>query len=281
MGKTIAVPEKLKDWIIHTFNRGISPVAILQGMVDKGYEAKSAYSTIAAVIGPDKLKEVDLNQLTYEYEDVGISTTNNKIQTSDRDVNILLKMEKPYILYLDNVLSSEECDQLIQLSKERLKPSTVIDQRTGEIKLATGRTSKGTYFSFDENELISKLEKRISEITNTPVENGEGLQVLKYEVGEEYKLHFDFFPTNKVDNSKGGQRIGTFLLYLNDVEAGGETVFPKVGLSIVPKKGAAVYFHYGNSKDQVDRKTLHASIPVSNGEKWVATKWIRKGKIYE
>ena len=190
-------------------------------------------------------------------------------------------MEKPYILYLDNVLSSEECDQLIQLSKERLKPSTVIDQRTGEIKLATGRTSKGTYFSFDENELISKLEKRISEITNTPVENGEGLQVLKYEVGEEYKLHFDFFPTNKVDNSKGGQRIGTFLLYLNDVEAGGETVFPKVGLSIVPKKGAAVYFHYGNSKDQVDRKTLHASIPVSNGEKWVATKWIRKGKIYE
>ena len=70
------------------------------------------------------------------------------------------------------------------------------------------------------------------------------------------------------------------LIYLNEVLGGGETVFPKVGVSIVPKKGSAVYFHYGNSQGQVDRMSVHSSIPVTKGEKWVATKWIRQGRIY-
>ena len=102
---------------------------------------------------------------------------------------------------------------------------------------------------------------------------------MNYGVGEEYKPHFDFFPSGKVDSTKGGQRVGTLLIYLNDVPMGGETVFQKVGLSIVPKKGSAVYFHYTNSKGQVDRLSLHSSIPVIEGEKWVATKWIREGVI--
>jgi len=69
-------------------------------------------------------------------------------------------------------------------------------------------------------------------------------------------------------------------MYLNDVQEGGETIFPKMDLSISPKKGAALYFHYGNQEGQTDRLTLHSSVPVLNGEKWVATKWIRQGKIY-
>jgi prolyl 4-hydroxylase len=83
-----------------------------------------------------------------------------------------------------------------------------------------------------------------------------------------------------IDPNKGGQRVGTFLIYLNDVPLGGETVFHKVGLSIVPKKGTAIYFHYANSRGQVDRLSVHSSIPVSQGEKWVATKWIRERNIY-
>ncbi len=77
-----------------------------------------------------------------------------------------------------------------------------------------------------------------------------------------------------------GQRIATILIYLNNVSEGGETIFPKINLQISPKKGSALYFHYGNQKGQTDRLSLHSSVPIINGEKWVATKWIRQGKIY-
>lgn len=110
---------------------------------------------------------------------------------------------------------------------------------------------------------------------------GQGLQVLNYGIGEQYKSHFDFFPRNKVDINKGGQRIGTFLIYLNDVTSGGETVFPKIGLSVVPKKGTAIYFHDANALGQLEQMSLHKSVPVIKGEKWVATKWIRERNIYQ
>lgn len=67
---------------------------------------------------------------------------------------------------------------------------------------------------------------------------------------------------------------------MNDVEDGGETVFSKAGLSFVPKKGAAIYFHYGNAQGQLDRLSVHSSVPVRKGEKWAATKWIRESNIY-
>ena len=104
---------------------------------------------------------------------------------------------------------------------------------------------------------------------NWPVENGEGLQILNYKVGGEYKPHFDYFPPgdpgSAVHLAKGGQRVSTMVIYLNDVEEAGETTFPDVGLSVTPKKGAAVYFEYCNSQNQVDPLTLHAGAPWQRG----------------
>ncbi|WP_420828144.1 2OG-Fe(II) oxygenase [Cytobacillus citreus] len=224
---------------------------------------------------------IDKEQTPFFYELPKIAKKGNIIRTSERDIKVLLKIDKPYILYLDNVLSYDECNQLIELSKNRLEPSQIIDTYSGERKLAPGRTSKGAYYKVNENNFISKIENRIAEITNHPIINGEGLQVLNYELGEEYKAHFDYFPSGQIQLENGGQRIATFLMYLNDVEEGGETIFPKIGLSIVPKKGTALYFHYGNNKGQVDRLSLHSSVPVTKGEKWVSTKWIREGMIIQ
>ncbi len=83
-------------------------------------------------------------------------------------------------------------------------------------------------------------------------------------------------PGSAVHLAKGGQRVSTMVIYLNDVEEAGETTFPDVGLSVTPKKGAAVYFEYCNSQNQVDPLTLHAGAPVAAGEKWIATKWMRQ-----
>ena len=132
----------------------------------------------------------------------------------------------------------------------------------------------------DENPFIARLDRRIAEVMNWPVENGEGLQILNYQIGGEYKAHFDYFapadPGSQVHLAHGGQRVSTLVMYLNEVEAGGETVFPDIGLSVVPKKGSAVYFEYCNSLGQVDPLSLHSGMPVIQGEKWIATKWMRQ-----
>ena len=123
---------------------------------------------------------------------------------------------------------------------------------------------------------IQKIDKRISEVMNWPIENGEGIQILNYKIDDQYKAHFDYFPEQQVDLDKGGQRVSTLVMYLNDVEQGGETSFPEIGLSVAPKKGSAVYFEYFNSKGQLDSATLHSGDPVKKGEKWIATKWMRQ-----
>jgi prolyl 4-hydroxylase len=140
----------------------------------------------------------------------------------------------------------------------------------------------GTHFTLGQNDLVKKIEARISEITGTPVPNGEGIQILNYASGGEYRPHFDYFPDNtggRVHTAKSGQRIITVIMYLNDVTAGGATVLPDINLSIYPKKGSSLYFSYVNSKGQVDPTTLHGGLPVLDGEKWIATKWIRE-RVY-
>ena len=113
-----------------------------------------------------------------------------------------------------------------------------------------------------------------------PIENGEGIQILHYPVGGEYRPHFDYFPPrdpgSQTHLANGGQRVSTLVMYLNDVEQGGETNFPTLQLSVSPKKGAAAYFEYANSLNQVDPLSLHAGMPVLAGEKWIATKWMRQ-----
>ena len=281
MEKIAHISNELRDWILQTLKTGVSPEKIANAMIKKGFEPIFAYRTMLKLVNNKPVETVAREHQPFIYETPEIGQKGAIISTSDRDIKVLMRVEKPFILYLENVLSDEECDELIEISKNRLMPSRVVDTATGEIRAAAGRTSSGMYFQLNETPLVAKIERRIEELTNFPIENGEGLQVLHYNVGEEYKPHFDYFPLNTIHPSTGGQRIATVLMYLNDVPAGGETVFPKAGISITPKKGAAAFFYYGNSKGQVDRMSLHSSIPVSEGEKWVATKWLRQSEILE
>ncbi|GHH96720.1 2OG-Fe(II) oxygenase [Neobacillus kokaensis] len=281
MEKIAHISSELKDWILNTLKSGVHPEQIANAMIKKGFDPIFSYKTLLKLMNNNPIETVIREPRPYLYEIPEICKKGTIISTSDRDIKVLMKIEKPFIVYLDNVLSDEECDRLIEISISRLKPSKVVDSVTGEIKTASGRTSSGTYYQLNETALIGRIEQRLAELTDFPIENGEGMQVLNYKVGEEYKPHFDYFPENKIQLSTGGQRIGTVLMYLNNVQAGGETIFPKAGISVTPKKGSAVFFHYGNSEGQVDRMSLHSSIPVVEGEKWVATKWLRQSEIVE
>jgi len=139
------------------------------------------------------------------------------------------------------------------------------------------------FFALRETPLIAVLDARFSQIMNSPIEHGEGLQVLRYGPGSHSTPHFDFLvPRNAANEQslrRSGQRISSLVAYLNDVPSGGETSFPHAGLSVCPQRGNAVYFEYCNGRGQVDAASLHAGEPVIQGEKWAVTKWMRERKF--
>lgn len=194
-----------------------------------------------------------------------------KIMT-DRDIEIIAKVEEPLVVVLGNMLSDEECDELIRLSTDKMKRSKIgTVHAENEI-----RTSSGMFIEEHDNLIVTRIEKRIEAVMNIPIEHGERLQVLRYQPGQEYKAHHDFFSAkSNVTNN----RISTLVMYLNDVERGGETFFPHLKLSVTPQKGMAVYFEYFYNDPLLNDLTLHGGAPLEIGEKFVATQWMRKQRV--
>ena len=201
------------------------------------------------------------------------SHNGNKIKTEDREINIIARFEEPLVVVLGSVLDDEECEALIQLSKDLLQRSKI-----GSTKEVSGiRTSSGAFLTDVKNNILTRVEKRVSAIMGIPIEHGEGLHILNYRPGQEYKEHLDYFaPTSKAAKNN---RISTLILYLNDVEEGGTTFFPKLNLTVCPQKGMAVYFEYFYNDPILNELTLHAGAPVVKGEKWIATQWMRRQKV--
>jgi prolyl 4-hydroxylase len=196
-------------------------------------------------------------------------------------VDVLLVMNAPRVVVFGGLLSDEECDALIAGARPRMARSLTVENQTGGEAVNADRTSNGMFYRRGETELIAQIEARIARLVHWPVENGEGLQVLNYQIGAEYKPHYDYFdpaqPGTATILKRGGQRVGTLVMYLNNPERGGGTTFPDVGLEVCPKKGNAVFFSY--DRPHPATQTLHGGAPVLAGEKWVATKWMREGEF--
>jgi len=192
----------------------------------------------------------------------------------------------PRVSTITDFLSDEECDHLMKLAQPQLARSTVTDESGASNGVIDNRrSSKGVFLDKNGNDpIMQRIENRIAAMTGMPVENGEQIQVLQYGVGGEYQPHYDYFTANtpggKASLDRGGQRLISLIMYLNTPEAGGETIFPKAKLSVTPKRGSAVLFYNCNPAGNDDPMTLHGGAPVKAGEKWIATKWIRKGEFH-
>ncbi len=188
----------------------------------------------------------------------------------------------PRIFLIENFLSSSECDLIIEKARPELTRSTVVDEYSSEGVFHQGRTSQGMFFPKNSSDMIIRnIEKRIAALTMLPEENGEGIQVLSYGLGAEYQPHYDYFdPTTqggKACYDRGGQRIATLIIYLHTTDEGGETIFPKAKIGVLPIKGNAILFYNCTPDGIEDPLSFHGGAPVKKGEKWIATKWIRKG----
>jgi prolyl 4-hydroxylase len=198
----------------------------------------------------------------------------------NNEIKIKIKKHgnKKYFLYeIDNILSSAECEQLIKYSKyKQFKDSTVFNSYSNVIN--DNRKSKTTWFKLNENEIESKCSKIAKKLTNTDDCNLEDLQLVYYQIGGYFRPHHDATKDANV-NTIVTSREYTLLIYLNDIEEGGETVFPYLNLEIKPQKGKGILFRTLDDNDKIIPESLHGGKPVIKGEKWICNKWIHNRRI--
>lgn len=179
--------------------------------------------------------------------------------------------ESPGIYWVRELFSTTECQALVEFAQPFLNASVVVDPATGQMRPDPIRNSEAAMFPWiDETPFIHALNRRIAAASETAVEQGEPLQVLRYSPGQEYRSHSDALPN--ADN----QRIMTALVYLNDGFEGGETSFPAPDLKLRGRIGDALFFRNVDALNQPDPRATHAGQPVTDGQKWLASRWIRE-----
>ncbi|SCU91732.1 Prolyl 4-hydroxylase alpha subunit [Cupriavidus necator] len=277
-GYTESSPE-LEQWLARHIAQGFAADALVLSMLRSGYDDAFARRAVAAAFAQHAGGAAPARPAPARPAAAGTPAV-YAADGGDRQVPILFRLASPQVQLFQQLLTDDECDALVALSRGRLARSPVVNPDTGDENLIDARTSMGAMFQVAEHALIARIEARIAAVTGVPAEHGEGLQILNYKPGGEYQPHFDYFnpqrPGEARQLSVGGQRIATLVIYLNTPEAGGATAFPRVGLEVAPVKGNAVYFSYLLPDGTLDERTLHAGLPVASGEKWIATKWLRE-----
>lgn len=181
------------------------------------------------------------------------------------------------IYKIPNFLTEEECNYLCDLVDKNHERSTVVGYDGKSRTVSSARTSSTCSFPVNDSVVIS-VDEKIHTALEVPKENGEPMQGQLYEVGQEFIDHHDYFSQKGfVDNClHSGQRTWTCMVYLNEVEAGGETEFPRLKLKFKPEKGTAVVWKDSNGSGFEDTNTLHGGRPVTTGKKYIITKWMRE-----
>ena len=187
--------------------------------------------------------------------------------------------DAPRVLTFERFISSEACDWIRDIAAPRLEAARVKNPERGGANADNYRSNTGMGLSVLDTDLVVQLiHARIASAIGVPVRQQEPTNVLHYEPGQEYKPHFDFIDPGVAhfaqEVQRLGQRIVTFLIYLNDDYEGGATAFPRLDWSFKGRKGDALAF-WNVTDGRPDPRTLHAGAPTTNGVKWLFSKWVR------
>ena len=287
-----SITAELRRWIVAQATAGHPPDIVLDAMKASGWDEDTAIAALETTMRehlgiaadgelPPALAGLAANEPARAVPGTGITAATPSVRAGDRDVRVVMAMSLPRVVVFADLLSADECVELIALARSRLARSETVETRTGASAVNPARTSDGMFFEPGEFDVCARLEQRIATLLDWPLENGEGLQILRYGPGAEYLPHYDYFDPAEAGTpaivKRGGQRVGSLVCYLNTPEAGGATVFPDIGLEVAPVRGNGVFFSY--DRPHPSTRTLHGGAPVSAGEKWVATRWLRERKF--
>jgi prolyl 4-hydroxylase len=190
------------------------------------------------------------------------------------------------VLVKEDFVNKEDCEHFINICKDKLKDALVSNNKKGMI--SAGRSGKNCWLQHDHDSITKKIAERISRVVNIPLSHAEIYQIIYYDATQEYRSHYDGWLHNNSEKSNrcmkyGGQRVVTALCYLNDVEEGGCTGFPKLNIEVKPQQGKLLIFHNvikdsGKETGRSERHPLseHAGRPVIKGNKWAFNLWFRE-----
>lgn len=186
----------------------------------------------------------------------------------------------PRICSLPGFLRTPACDWLIGRAAGRLRVATIYDPETGERRVDSKRGNSALGFTFKDFDLVMvAIRARIAAVVGAPADRLEPAQVLHYAPGQEFGRHHDFLdpdiPGLAAELAARGQRVATFLIYLNDAFEGGETQFPVAGVTYRGQPGDGLRFANIDRAGKPDPRTLHAGLPPLSGEKWLFSQWVR------
>jgi prolyl 4-hydroxylase len=266
------ITQDWKDWIELNISRGCDKDGIYKILLDEGFipidiEKEMGYVPnvdVATIVNP--LKTEQPTEFTKS-----VHSEKNQIYIPNARK---LETELAEFYTLHNFLNSEECDQVTELIKKKLHPSAIVAD--GELD-ESYRTSRTCDLGELSDPLMADIDRRICASLGIHPSYSEITQGQYYRPGEEFKAHTDFFEGQTFEEHarERGQRTFTFMVYLNDVESGGETEFINLKQKIKPKKGTAIIWNSLNEDGSNNHNTLHQAHPVQSGFKSIITKWFR------
>ena len=271
------IPDQWKIWIWHNVNRGCSKDGIFKHLIENGFSADQvAYELGYHPRTPlDQIQSIDQD-------------ANRESQYEPSPIAERLESTRLEIYAADQFLNAAECSSLIHHINTGLARSTVV----GDQPVSEQRTSQTCQFtqSDESRQLAAEVTRRVCRLLGINPEYAEGTQGHVYGPGEEYQAHFDWFPPDseafriEASDARGGQRSWSALVYLNTVEAGGETTFPEIDLSITPSPGKVVFWNNLEEDGTPNQHALHQACPVERGRKYILTLWFRSignGAMYQ
>ncbi len=187
---------------------------------------------------------------------------------------------EPLVRSFTKFITDQACDSLIARARGRLRRALIYDPARGGDVADQMRTNSVVGFDLMDADVVQiAIQHRIAAVVGLPVHNLEGPTVLHYAVGEEINNHFDFLntemPNYDDELSRRGERVITFLIYLNDDYGGGETDFPELGVRHKGRRREGLFFVNALPNGKPDTRMVHAGRPPTSGEKWVFSQFIR------
>ena len=261
MGHVAAIPEEWRVWLQKNSARGCNREELIKRALAKGY-SRLAIETVL----DEALNTIPINWLSWF--EAPLTRADHHPRAWRLDTPLAQVYELP------GLLGRDECEEVIAAINESLQPSTVTRGSSDY------RTSRTCHLRHNRPELAKRLDRRFAALLGVDPGLSEPIQGQRYDPGQYFKEHTDWFALGtkefEKNTARGGQRTWTVMIYLNVVERGGETCFKRLGRCFTPVPGLALAWNNLHADGSPNPFTLHEAMPVEEGSKWVITKWFRE-----
>jgi prolyl 4-hydroxylase len=263
-----------RGWLDENLARGCNEEELLGRLLQNGFAIASIRDAMATRY--PRHSPLALAAEKREADPVDLATVTTPRITRPESGAARFPSDKLQLYTLENFLAPAECDAIVAVIDRSLRPSSVTIP-TADRAYRTSRTSD---LSLVQSDVVAALDERIARTLGIHPSYSEGIQAQRYDVGQQFKQHTDYFEPGTPEYLQyagaRGNRTWTFMVYLNDVEAGGATRFFALDHELRPVKGCAVVWNSLRADGNVNPDTLHAGMPVTAGHKVIVTKWFRE-----